>query len=140
MRDFRPRRYALLALGFLSALALFGPRCSTAQQIAPWPPADPNQENTTVAFTKAWLLHLRGFRTLSDLQRAAGAGGKITEITGVPDPTVSIHWRSLPPGGLPAYMLATLRPNGAIGVGVLTTDGLDCALNTDGAFGCQKAY
>jgi len=121
---------ALLALAATALAALAGP----------WPPPDPNKYVTTIPFTIKWAKSLRGFHTLTDLQRAAGSGGAISErsLRG-PDPTVSYHWRSEPPNnGDVGYMLATVRPDGRIAVSVSTLDDVEIVLNNEGAFVCDK--
>jgi hypothetical protein len=105
-----------------------------------WPPADPDEHETAVAFTVTWAKHLRGFRTLADLQRAAGSKGTISSrnLEGG-DPTVTYHWRSEPPDidGV-GYMLATVRQNGNVGVGIMTVDNVSITLSNKGGFICDK--
>jgi hypothetical protein len=104
-----------------------------------WPPPDPGKLVTTVAFTVKWAKHLRGFHTLADVQREAGSMGTITErdLNG-PDPTVAYHWRSEPQSGDLGYMVATVRPDGRIGVSILTGDNIEIVLNNEGGFICDK--
>src|SRR5262249_18307730 len=44
------------------------------------PPSDPNEGNAAIEITGAWAKALREARTLEDVQRAAGAGGKIEAL------------------------------------------------------------
>ena len=44
-----------------------------------WPPSDPDERVTKTDFTVAWALKLAGFKTLVQLQKAAGSKGTITE-------------------------------------------------------------
>ena len=41
-----------------------------------WPPSDPDQRVTKTDFTVAWALKLAGFKTLVQLQKAAGSKGR----------------------------------------------------------------
>ena len=107
---------------------------------AEWPPDDPADYTTPTDFTVAWAKKLQGFRTLADLQRAAGSKGTISERKLDDDhPHVSFHWRSQPKNGHRiGYMLATVYSDGGIGVGVLTDENIDLIINNFGAFVCDK--
>ena len=110
---------ALLFAGFWAALPT---TLAETSSVTPWPPVDPNQYVTSVPFTVKWAKRLRGFRTLADLQRAAGSRGTISDqsLEGK-HPNVLFHWRSEPQKGI-GYMLATVYRDGGIGVSVLTID------------------
>lgn len=114
---------------------------SLAQMVQPWPPADPDEMLTQRPFTVEWAEKLRGFKTLADLQRAAGTKGHISErsLSDPDHPSVRFHWRSQPTSDGPAgWMLATVYADGGIGVGVITNDGRDITVNNFGAFICEK--
>jgi hypothetical protein len=106
---------------------------------ADWPPADPADYTTKIDFTLAWAKKLQGFKTLADLQRAAGSKGTISErkLSGE-HPSVSFHWRSQPKNGRIGYMLARVYSDGGIGVGILTDETFDVVVNNFGAFICDK--
>lgn len=53
---------------------------AASSQAETWPPADPNQGTATVEITTAWASGLREAKALADVQRAAGAGGRIEVI------------------------------------------------------------
>ena len=112
-----------------------------AQKVQPWPPADPDEEVTQAPFTVEWAKTLRGFKTLADLQRAAGARGRISErdLSDHGHPSVGFHWRSQPTAGGPSgWMLATVFADGGIGVTVTTIDRVDVTVNNFGAFICGQ--
>lgn len=132
----RNRRTGYLILGVLSLLTLAAFPCLSAD----WPPTDPREYTTKTDFTLAWAKRLRGFHSLAELQRAAGSKGTISSraLEGN-DPYVAYHWRSEPPNkDNVGYMLATVRPNGQIGVSIMTTNNEDVTLNSQGAFVCDK--
>jgi hypothetical protein len=66
-------RYMLGCLASPAVLLLMTP-ASCAEV---WPPPDPNDGIAAVEITTAWAKGLREARALADVQRAAGAGGKI---------------------------------------------------------------
>jgi hypothetical protein len=105
-----------------------------------WPPKDPDQEVTKTDFTVAWALKLAGFKTLAELQKAAGSKGKITEnhADDEKDPRVSYHWGSHPSNGRIGFMMMTVRRNGDIAGGVMTDEGVEVIVNTLGALICEK--
>jgi|SRR6266403_1682783 len=106
---------------------------------AEWPPADPAEYITRTDFTITWAKKLRGFKTLADLQRAAGSKGTISERKLEGDhPSVSFHWRSQPKNGRIGYMLMTVYSDGGIGGGILTDENIDLIVNNFGAFICEK--
>jgi hypothetical protein len=107
---------------------------------AGWPPVDPKDYTTKTDFTVSWAKKLRGFKTLADLQRAAGSKGTISEIhLEGENQSVSFHWRSEPKNSSRlGYMLAVVRPDGSIGVGVLTDENIEVVVNTFGGFICDK--
>ena len=111
---------------------------SRAQQ--DWPPSDPDQRVTKTDFTVAWALKLAGFKTLVQLQKAAGSKGKITEnhAEDEKDPRVTYLWRSEPGRGRVGYMLMTVRRNGDIAGSVMTDQGVEIIVNTLGALICEK--
>jgi hypothetical protein len=107
--------------------------------VSPWPPVDPDQETTTVEFSAAWAQKLRGFQSLSELQRAAGSQGKITERDkGQGNQFAVFQWISKPPNGRGGYMIAHEYSDGSIGLGVMTSDVGEIIINTFGAFMCDK--
>ena len=129
-------QFAVLAFGLALVISS---GTAFAQKIQPWPPADPDEEVTQLPFTVEWARTLRGFKTLADLQRAAGTKGHISErdLSDHRHPSVSFHWRSQPTSGGPAgWMLATVYADGGIGVTITTIDGLDITVNNFGAFLC----
>jgi hypothetical protein len=129
-----------VALAFGLTLALNGV-CLAHERMQPWPPADPDEQVTRTPFSVEWAKALRGFKTLADLQKAAGTKGHISErVLDDPDhPSVSFHWRSQPTDqGRAGWMLATVYADGGIGVGVITNDDLDVTVNNFGAFICEK--
>jgi len=107
--------------------------------VQPWPPDDPNEENAKYEFTSSWAKRMMGFRSLTELQIAAGSRGKITERgSGAGMPFASYHWISMPVRGRTAgFMLARQYSDGNVGVSLLTTDGREIAMNTFGAFICD---
>ena len=104
-----------------------------------WPPEDPKEYITKVDFTVSWAKRLKGFKTLDDLQSAAGTKGTISERK-LNDrlPSVSYHWRSEPTNGRVGYMLATLYQDRGIGVSILTDENIEIVLNNFGAFICDR--
>jgi hypothetical protein len=106
-----------------------------------WPPADPADYTTQTDFTIAWAKKLQGFKTLADLQRAAGSKGVISDRKYERDanhPKVSFHWRSQPKGHRLGYMLAEVYQDGGIGVGILTDENVSIVVNNFGWFICDK--
>ena len=105
-----------------------------------WPPSDPDQRLTKTDFTVAWALKLAGFKTLVQLQKAAGSKGKITEnhAEDEKDPRVTYLWRSEPGRERVGYMLMTVRRNGDIAGSVMTDQGVEIIVNTLGALICEK--
>ena len=124
-----------LSIAGMAALAF------TAGAVAgEWPPSDPKEYVTKTDFTIAWAKKLAGFRTLSQLQRAAGSRGTISErkLAG-DDPYVSFHWRSEPPNNdRIGYMVAIVRPDGSVGAEVVTDEVVSITVNTLGALICDK--
>jgi hypothetical protein len=105
-----------------------------------FPTCDPGQYVTKLDFTVAWAKKLKGFKTLDDLQRAAGTKGTISERNLESEhPSVSYHWRSEPPGsGRIGYMLATVYRDGGIGVEILTYEDVEIVVDNCGAFICDR--
>ena len=105
-----------------------------------WPPSDPDQRVTKTNFTVAWALKLAGFKTLVQLQKAAGSKGKITEnhAEDEKDPRVTYLWRSEPGRGRVGYMRMTVRRNGEIAGSVVTDEGVEITVSTLGALICEK--
>jgi len=128
---------ALTLMGLCALWAMFSAPAHADQD---WPPIDPNQEVTKTDFTVAWALKLAGFKTLAELQKAAGSKGKITENHADDEsgPRVSYHWRSHPANGRVGFMLMTVRRNGDIAGGVMTDEGVEIIINTLGALICEK--
>jgi hypothetical protein len=125
-------------LAFVLALSVSS-EIAFAQKVQPWPPSDPDEEVTQTPFTVEWAKTLRGFKTIADLQKAAGSKGHISErdLSDHHHPSVGFHWRSQPSSGGPAgWMLATIFADGGIGVTITTIDGLDITVNNFGAFIC----
>jgi hypothetical protein len=120
----------LILSGLLVVLAL------SPSVAADWPPVDPGEYTTKTDFSMAWAKRLQGFRSLADLQQAAGSKGAISEqsLDG-PGPHVAYHWRSEPPKKFSVGdMIATVRPDGRINVDVITTDGEEVILDNRGTF------
>ena len=134
-------RFQFAALAFGLASSISG-AVAFAARVQPWPPDDPGEEVTQTLFTVEWAkTTLRGFKTLADLQRAAGTRGRISErdLSDRRHPSVGFHWRSQPTNGGPAvWMLATVFADGGIGVTVTTIDGVDVTVNNFGAFICGR--
>lgn len=63
-------------LAFLAALLL----SAAPLKAQSWPPADPNEGTAAVEITASWARGLREAHELTDVQHAAGAGGKIEAI------------------------------------------------------------
>src|ERR1700728_2987530 len=75
--------------------------------VSPWPPVDPDQEMTKIEFTAAWAQKLRALQSLAELQKAAGAKGKITaRDKGQGNQFAAYQWISKPPNGRGGYMIA----------------------------------
>jgi hypothetical protein len=108
--------------------------------VQPWPPIDPDEETTRTEFTAAWAKRLDGFKSLAELQKAAGSKGKITERdNGSGNPYASYHWINKPTNGRPdSFILARQYADGSVGVGILTSDVGQIVLNTYGAFICDR--
>ena len=120
--------------------ASLGPAASQSTQ--PWPPDDPDEHVTSTPFSVAWAKKLRGFRSLSELQDAAGSKGRISSkrrLTDAEHPSVTFHWRSQPtPNGRPGWMIAEVYADGAVGADIITNDDIDITINTFGALICKK--
>jgi len=100
------------------------------------PSPGPGDYATTTDFTLDWARRLRGFRSIWELQQAAGSKGEVSDrhLDG-DDPHISYHWRSEPPEtGAIGYMLATLRPDGRINVSIMTTQNEEVVLDNKGGF------
>src|SRR5262245_40737647 len=69
-------RHVLRCLALSAALLLM----AAASPAEVWPAADPNDGTAAVEITTAWAQRLREVRALADVQRAAGAGGKIEAL------------------------------------------------------------
>ena len=108
-----------------------------AEPMATWPPTDPQEYDTKVDFTEKWAKRLMGFKTLADLQKSAGTKGTISEVPKTTTGPYGFHWRSKTQGRV-GYMLATVYPDGGIGVGIETDDGLSITVNNFGAFMCDR--
>jgi len=96
---------------------------------------------TKTDFTLDWARRLRGFRSIAELQEAAGAKGVVSDrhMEG-PDPYITYHWRSEPPEtGAIGYMLATFRPDGRINVSIMTTQNEEVVLDNRGGFAVEPA-
>src|SRR3974390_1922439 len=100
-----------------------------------WPLKDPDQEITKTDFTVAWALKLAGFKTLAQLQKAAGSGGKITENHAQDEKNqrVSFHWRIHAANGDIGSMLMSVSRDGVIEGSVMTDEGVEIIINTLGA-------
>jgi len=104
------------------------------------PSPGPGDYATTTDFTLDWARRLRGFRSIWELQQAAGSKGVVSDrqMAG-DDPYISYHWRSEPPEtGAIGYMLATLRPDGRINVSIMTTQNEEVVLDNRGGFELRK--
>jgi hypothetical protein len=66
----------LRSLAVAAALLLM----ATAALAEVWPPSDPNDGTAAVEITSAWAQGLRDARSLADVQRAAGAQGKMEAL------------------------------------------------------------
>lgn len=112
-----------------------------AINVQPWPPLDPNEEVAKVELNSAWAKRLMGFKSLDELQKAAGSKGKITYLGSADDPAhpfVSFHWMNIAKPGRPGgFMTAMLAPDGSVGVSVLSTDAGQIVFNTNGGFMCD---
>lgn len=53
---------------------------AAASELSSWPPSDPGQPVAKVAITTAWAGRLREIHSFSDLQKAAGAQGKLVAV------------------------------------------------------------
>jgi len=99
----------------------------------------PKDYTTTTDFTLDWARRLRGFRSIGDLQQAAGSKGVVSDrhLDG-DDPYIAYHWRSEPPEtGAIGYMLATLRPDDRINVSIMTTQNEEVILDNRGGFAVE---
>jgi hypothetical protein len=124
-----------LALASTAALLIAG----GAACAAPWPPPDPDEAATSVAFTSAWAIGLRTLQSFDQLQAAAGAKGKIVESRLTAEtPSVVFEWRSVAPDGAKSSMRATLFRTGDYGVTITPAVGDEIVANNFGAFVCRQ--
>jgi hypothetical protein len=135
------RRIRTFFGGGVLALTLFGAaRAGPLSAAVEWPPNDPAEYVTKTDFTVAWARRLCGLKSLAQLQKTAGSKGTISdrELTG-DDPNVTFHWRSEPKNSdRVGYMVAIVRPDGSVGVQVLTDENVTVIVNTYGALICDK--
>lgn len=131
----------ILLCRFVLLLALLASNEVVTCVAAEWPPTDPKEYSTETNFTLSWAKRLRGFKTLTDLQRAAKSKGTISEQSlESAEPFVRYHWRSAPlQDDEIGYMLATVLKNGTITVEILTTDKHQVTISNSGAFTIERA-
>jgi hypothetical protein len=102
-----------------------------------WPPADPAEGATKVELDAAFAMKLRAAKSFGELQQAAGARGRITEIVRNGDaPHVVYSWMHDAKGG---HMRVLLYRDGAFAAVVNPADlEGDIVLNSFGAFVCPS--
>ena len=118
------------------AMLVSGFALSAASAEAPaWPPRDPGQGAAAVAITTAWAGGLRDARDFAQVQKAAGAAGRLESVEETGDAPHAVYgW--IGAGGRGA-MRAFLYPSGDFAVIVSPADGAgEIVLNNFGAFVC----
>ena len=125
----------LLLLGMTAAF--FDPRASALAGASDWPPADPGEEQASVAFTAEWASAQRTDRRFVDLQTAAGARGHIISFDlNSATPRVVYSWIGTSMAG---RLRAIVYPDGAFSAVVSPASGeADITLNGFGAFVCPS--
>lgn len=108
-----------------------------AGEAAPWPPGDPGQDAAKTQITTAWAGRLRDVHSFADLQKAAGAGGRLEAVEDTGDaPRAVYRWTGA--GGKGA-MRAYLYRSGDFGFAVTPADGKgEIIVNNFGAFVCPS--
>ena len=102
---------------------------------ADWPPHDPGDEQATVVFDAQWASRVRGIRSFRELQRQAGALGRITS-TELPRETqrVVYGWEGSDHRG---RLRAFVYQDGSFAAVVSQAEpGGEIVLNSFGAFVC----
>lgn len=130
------RNARVLAFSLVAAI-----QSSTAISAAAdeWPPRDPDQPETTIAFTNDWALTLREAKTFRQLQERMGSAGKIVESKpSAATPNVVFEWISTASGERVGEARATLYPTGDFGVVVRRANSSqDIVMNNFNAFVCR---
>ena len=65
--------------------------CPASAEAPKWPPDDPGQGTAKVEITTAWAGRLRDIREFADLQKAAGAGGRLASIENAGDAPHAVY-------------------------------------------------
>ena len=102
---------------------------------ADWPPHDPGDGQATAVFDAAWASRVRDIRSFRELQRRAGALGRITSTELSRDtPRVVYGWEGSDHRG---RLRAFVYPDGSFAAVVSPADlGGEIVLNSFGAFVC----
>ena len=109
---------------------------SLPAQAGDWPPPDSGEAAAKIAFSPAWAATLRGVRSFGQLQDAAGAKGRITEIVRDGDsPHAVFRWTG---AGNNGQMRALLYEGGDFGAVITLPGQPDIVLNDFDAFICAS--
>jgi hypothetical protein len=104
---------------------------STAQD---WPPHDSGEGHVAVEINTAWARQLRGLATFTDLQRVAGAKGRLESVEASASPRALYSWTGMEGKGM---MRVFRYQSDAFGAVVSPSDMAgDIVINGFGAFVC----
>jgi hypothetical protein len=118
---------AALAAGLFIFLSIFA-------HASEWPPKDPGEYN----FTIEWAKKLK-FKSIEQLQKAAGSKGTISERHLEGDQWVVFHWRSEPKNSVRlGYMTACVWPDGRVRATVLTDEDISIVVTSTGNIVCDR--
>lgn len=102
-----------------------------------WPPVDPDQGSAAVEITTSWAKELRAAHALADVQKAAGAGGKMegVETKGTALRAV-FNWVGR--DGKGRMRVLEYRSGGFAAIIDPANSGGEIVLNSFGAFDCRQ--
>lgn len=129
------RLFVFVLCRYVAVMALCLAVAPAAVSAGNWPPPDPAEPAAAVAFDTAWASRQRDIHDFEQLQKAAGARGRIIEIVQTGDsPHVVFGWTGKQGRG---RMQALLYENGDFSA-IITPAGAseDIILNNFGGFAC----
>jgi len=109
--------------------------CPASAEAPKWPPDDPGQGTAKVEITTAWAGRLRDIREFADLQKAAGAGGRLASIENAGDAPHAVYtWTGA--GGRGAMRAFVYRAGGFAAIVTPADSAGEIIVNNFGAFVC----